>query len=138
MDWSEPEINTLKTRWADGYSASMIGNELGCTRNAVIGKVFRLGLSDSGHKPTIVLPHPPRVKQRGPAKLKPKPAPSQFPYIERRRLAPTHPVKFSELLPWHCHYMLGEPSDDLYCGAAVKAGSPYCATHHKLAHAKPE
>lgn len=40
--WTEQRIATLQTLWADGFSARRIGRELGCTRNAVIGKLHRL------------------------------------------------------------------------------------------------
>jgi GcrA cell cycle regulator len=47
MTWTDERVETLKTMWADGKSASQIAKELGgITRNAVIGKVHRLGLSN--------------------------------------------------------------------------------------------
>jgi GcrA cell cycle regulator len=47
MTWTEERVETLKRMWADGQSASQIAKELGgVTRNAVIGKVHRLGLSN--------------------------------------------------------------------------------------------
>ena len=46
MSWTDERVELLKKLWADGLSASQIANELGSvTRNAVIGKVHRLGLS---------------------------------------------------------------------------------------------
>ena len=46
MAWTEDRVETLKKLWADGLSASQIAKQLGgVTRNAVIGKVHRLGLS---------------------------------------------------------------------------------------------
>lgn len=42
--WTDERIEVLRKRWMAGASASVIGNELGCTRNAVIGKAHRLGL----------------------------------------------------------------------------------------------
>ena len=47
MSWTEERVETLKKMWAEGQSASQIAKELGgVTRNAVIGKVHRLGLSN--------------------------------------------------------------------------------------------
>jgi hypothetical protein len=40
--WTELNITRLKILWADGYSATRISAEIGCTRNAVIGKLHRL------------------------------------------------------------------------------------------------
>ena len=46
MSWTDERVELLKKMWAEGNSASQIAKELGAvTRNAVIGKVHRLGLS---------------------------------------------------------------------------------------------
>ena len=46
MSWTDERVSTLKKLWLDGLSASQIAKQLGgVTRNAVIGKVHRLGLS---------------------------------------------------------------------------------------------
>jgi GcrA cell cycle regulator len=47
MSWTDERVELLKRMWAEGQSASQIAKELGgVTRNAVIGKVHRLGLSN--------------------------------------------------------------------------------------------
>ena len=47
MAWSDERVAILKKMWLEGSSASEIAKELGdITRNAVIGKVHRLGLSN--------------------------------------------------------------------------------------------
>lgn len=46
MSWTEDRVSRLAKLWAEGLSASQIAADLGeVTRNAVIGKVHRLGLS---------------------------------------------------------------------------------------------
>ncbi|MBI1779129.1 MAG: global cell cycle regulator GcrA-like protein [Proteobacteria bacterium] len=56
MDWSEERVAELKRLWATGLSARQIAEQLGgVTRNAVIGKAHRLGLSQ---------PSPTRMKPR--------------------------------------------------------------------------
>ncbi len=46
MSWNDERVETLKNFWQEGLSASQIAGRLGgVTRNAVIGKVHRLGLS---------------------------------------------------------------------------------------------
>ena len=88
MAWSDERVATLKKMWLEGNSASEIAKELGnITRNAVIGKVHRLGLSNrdtnvskSGASPTKTVKsakrgRPPKLnketKKRGrPQKLK--------------------------------------------------------------------
>lgn len=58
MSWTDERIELLKKMWNEGQSASAIAKELGSvTRNAVIGKVHRLGLSNrNGSTPTPVAP----------------------------------------------------------------------------------
>ena len=49
MSWTDERVELLKKMWSEGQSASQIAKELGgVTRNAVIGKVHRLGLSNRG------------------------------------------------------------------------------------------
>ena len=50
MSWTPERVAILKKMWSEGQSASQIAGELGeVTRNAVIGKVHRLGLSNRGN-----------------------------------------------------------------------------------------
>ena len=50
MSWTDERVELLKKLWSQGLSASQIAAELGggVTRNSVIGKVHRLGLSEIG------------------------------------------------------------------------------------------
>ena len=46
MEWTQERVDTLKRLWMDGLSARQIAEKLGgVTRNAVIGKAHRIGLS---------------------------------------------------------------------------------------------
>src|SRR5206468_92522 len=57
MSWTDERVELLKKLWADGLSASQIAGELGgITRNAVIGKVHRLGLSGRAKSPSSSAP----------------------------------------------------------------------------------
>jgi GcrA cell cycle regulator len=80
MSWTDERVELLKKMWAEGQSASQIAKELGgVTRNAVIGKVHRLGLSNrtgSGPAPAAAAP----AKEAKPvkeAKAKPAPKPAE-------------------------------------------------------------
>lgn len=67
MSWTDERVETLKRMWSEGQSASAIAKELGgVTRNAVIGKVHRLGLSNRTDEP------------------EPAPAPAPEPVAERK------------------------------------------------------
>jgi GcrA cell cycle regulator len=49
MSWTDERVEKLQEMWAEGHSAAQIAKVLGgVTRNAVIGKVHRLGLSNRG------------------------------------------------------------------------------------------
>jgi GcrA cell cycle regulator len=67
--WTDEKVERLKILWADGYSASQIARELGVTRNAVLGKAHRSGLSNGG-----VVRAKPAAPTRA-ARAKPSPTP---------------------------------------------------------------
>ncbi|MEM9584429.1 MAG: GcrA family cell cycle regulator [Pseudomonadota bacterium] len=80
MSWTEDRVEVLKKMWGEGKSASQIAKELGgVTRNAVIGKVHRLGLSNRSGGAS---PAKPAAKEK--AAAKPKPA-------EKPKVAATTP-----------------------------------------------
>ena len=68
MSWTDERVETLKKMWNEGQSASQIAKELGgVTRNAVIGKVHRLGLSNragAAPAPAGLAPLPGAADQR--------------------------------------------------------------------------
>ncbi len=75
MSWTDERVEILKRMWGEGQSASQIAKALGgVTRNAVIGKVHRLGLSNrasGGAKGAAVKDKKPAPKRAA------KPAPSK-------------------------------------------------------------
>lgn len=76
MSWTDERVETLKRMWAEGQSASQIAKELGgVTRNAVIGKVHRLGLSNRNDDSAAEAPAPVAEAKPAPAP-EPKPAPA--------------------------------------------------------------
>ena len=102
MSWTDERVELLKKMWGEGQSASQIAKELGgVTRNAVIGKVHRLGLSNrAGAAPAptaapaveTAAPAKPEVKAKPapkPAEVKPRPAPAKpAPRVEAEESAP--------------------------------------------------
>ena len=66
--WTDDRVELLKKLWNDGLSASQIAAELGnVTRNAVIGKVHRLGLSGRAKSPGSATPRPRKPVSRPPS-----------------------------------------------------------------------
>ncbi|WP_372988863.1 GcrA family cell cycle regulator [Sulfitobacter sp.] len=89
MSWTDDRVEILKKMWGEGQSASQIAKELGgVTRNAVIGKVHRLGLSNrtttgAAAAPVAAAPAAPK------AEAKPKPAPKPEPKEKVEEVAET-------------------------------------------------
>jgi GcrA cell cycle regulator len=90
MSWTDERVELLKKMWSEGQSASQIAKELGgVTRNAVIGKVHRLGLSNRNGgatgeaQPTPPKPEPANARS-APATPEPapEPAPADEPVVE--------------------------------------------------------
>ncbi|WP_294313444.1 GcrA family cell cycle regulator [uncultured Sphingomonas sp.] len=72
MSWTDERIDTLKTMWEAGQTASQIAEALGgVSRNAVIGKAHRLGLQS---RPSPVKPNEPAAAP-APVPAAPEPEP---------------------------------------------------------------
>lgn len=82
MSWTDERIDTLKTMWEKGLTASQIAEALGgVSRNAVIGKAHRLGLQA---RPSPVKPNDPDAK----AAAAPKATPVAAAPVAAQRAAP--------------------------------------------------
>ncbi|UWQ34034.1 GcrA cell cycle regulator [Leisingera sp. M527] len=96
MSWTDERVELLKKMWGEGQSASQIAKELGgVTRNAVIGKVHRLGLSNR-NSGTTKAAEPKEKPAAAPAAAAPKPAaaakPKPQPKTEPARPAAVQPA----------------------------------------------
>src|SRR5258705_11950359 len=93
MSWDAKDVALLKKLWAVGQSASQIARRLGCSRNAVCGRLTRLDLK-RGHQPPTAKPKIRPVPKRGPALF----AACALPVAKKvsRKTAGTHPKKFSK------------------------------------------
>ncbi|WP_374641518.1 GcrA family cell cycle regulator [Tabrizicola sp.] len=95
MSWTDERVETLKRMWGEGQSASQIAKELGgVTRNAVIGKVHRLGLSNrvggkEEEEEAQATPAPAAAAPRPEPVARPEPA---APRAEAPRPAPASPA----------------------------------------------
>ncbi len=80
MSWTDERVELLKNMWGEGRSASQIAKELGgVTRNAVIGKVHRLGLSNRATPAKAAKTAKEKPAAKEPAKRKPKATPAAAP-----------------------------------------------------------
>ena len=141
--WTEERIALLQQLWGQGFSASQIANQLqgGLTRNAVIGKIHRLGKRPEG----AARPRPARAAA---------PAHPGRRHVEARRAAPqsqqqpdwaARPFRradepglaTSTTLEAHmCRWPIGDPDETgfSFCGRASEGGRPYCQGHSRLAY----
>jgi GcrA cell cycle regulator len=152
LTWSHNRVEQLKKLWAAGLSASQIAAELGdVSRNAVIGKVHRLGLS--GRAKTLSTAAP-RWREAHPAQhmirvnrsiARGNTALAQAFEGESDRVTSDNVVPMSkrlsllELNEATCRWPIGDPSspDFFFCGGKVLTGLPYCARHSRVAYQPP-
>lgn len=151
INWTDDRVEQLKKLWESGLSASQIAAELGnITRNAVIGKVHRLGLSGRAKAPSSAAPRQRKVR-----------APQHMMRISRpmsrgnTALAQAFeveeaadPVAFDNVVPMGqrrtlleltedtCHWPIGDPgsTEFFFCGGKALGGLPYCAQHSRVAY----
>lgn len=148
MSWDDNRIEQLKKLWGEGLSASQIAAELGgVTRNAVIGKVHRLGLSGrTKAKPAAAAR--PRKAVKAPVRSTTVLFRGNLAVVEvTDAIAVAEPVRESVVIPMSrrvsimelregvCRWPLGDPlqADFAYCGADCGAGKTYCEAHARVA-----
>ncbi len=135
--WTPKRVADVELLWRGGLSAGQIAIALGggVTRNAVIGKIHRLGLKRRADT------RPAAPVARRPAKVTPArtPEPVHAPPAEIPAPPPaehrTGPVSLLELRDGECRYPIGDPGTPSFgfCGSRVhEAGASYCAKHHRL------
>jgi GcrA cell cycle regulator len=146
MGWTDERVETLKKLWQDGLSASQIAKQLGgVTRNAVIGKVHRLGLSGQAApskpaRPAFKAPRPQRPAAAAPsaprriaepAAAAPAQAPAPVRYIEESPGSATVLTLGAHM----CKWPIGDPSTEgfTFCGRRASDG-PYCMEHARIAY----
>lgn len=151
MAWTEDRVEVLTKLWAEGLSASQIAKQLGgVTRNAVIGKVHRLGLSGRA-KPSNPSKKAARAKRattarprttRAPsAPRKPRPAvaaaPPPPPPIEAKPMANGKYATILTIRDHMCKWPIGDPSQSefRFCGRKTEdKDEPYCTAHSRVAY----
>jgi GcrA cell cycle regulator len=147
MGWTDERVETLKKLWLDGLSASQIAKQLGgVTRNAVIGKVHRLGLSGRAapshpSRPTFKTPRPPRpISMPAPRARTVEPRNHAVPAVRATPFVELPGTATVLTLGAHmCKWPIGDPSsnDFTFCGRRADEDGPYCDDHARLAYQPP-
>ena len=157
MAWTDDRVDLLKKLWGEGLSASQIAVRLGgVTRNAVIGKVHRLGLSGrattsrmKSHRPRNRVPGSPkrntksRFTNTGNSALRALYHPDSEPYAppEEEIVIPLAERKSIQTLEEsHCRWPIGDPQSPgfHFCGKPKVPGLPYCEHHSRRAFQPPQ
>ena len=108
FSWTEERLKTLRALWKDGFSVNEIGRRMGVSKNAVVGKVHRLGLPK-----------------------RPSPLP-------RKKAEPEKLLTLANLGPEQCRWPLGEWKERAvaFCGEPIVMGMPYCLTHCRKSYVR--
>src|SRR5262249_26981985 len=147
--WTEERIEWLKRYHAQGLSCGQIAREMGATRNAVIGKLHRLGLAGPSLTPEQKAARAEASRkeragrlrqqrqQRAAAhvvELKPREAMRRAladPVLPEVVVASPNPLTLLEVAYGDCRWPL---DGGLYCGNPALEHAPYCIGHCRLAY----
>jgi hypothetical protein len=161
--WTDEETEFIRKNYRSA-SAKYLADSLGRTRNAVIGRANRIGLSlpygeayiyirlrrEMGKKmPKIVPDHPTSADDYMSRNLLAIPKQRSV-HLQRLKSPITQDVATDSLVEplngvgvslWdakstHCRWVVGEPREMMYCGHNVQKGSSYCPSHFALSTRK--
>ena len=149
--WNPERVAQLRTFVGAGLTCSQIAAEIGVTRNAVIGKIHRLGLGPGRPAAAPGRVCPPRTRrprlslQRQMLRLISADTPNaadgsalQFGAVDS-----TQRCTLLELAHGKCRWPVGEQgdcggTDFVFCGNEAAAGFSYCPGHTRLAYRSAE
>ncbi len=108
MAWTDEMVAELARLWEQGLSTGDIGRQLGVSKNAVVGKAHRLGLTGRPSPIKRTSPKPKKEKQ----------------------------LSLVDLGPNCCRWPIGDPRDPgfHFCGKKALPGKPYCPEHAAVAY----
>jgi GcrA cell cycle regulator len=138
MSWNQQKVEDLKKLWNDGVATSRIGEQLGFTKNAVIGKAFRLGLERRQNS---------RKKIAQPASFssttlyRETSSPSSSISVKKEPIRRREKFSFKKSIVGtgnfrSCQWPIGDPLEEgfHYCGGQNIPTKPYCIEHFKKAY----
>jgi GcrA cell cycle regulator len=155
--WTPERVEQLRTCIATGLTCSEIAAEIGVTRNAVIGKIHRLGLAPgrpvSGSAPGSAREHAPRARHAQPSSQRrllrlifaDRASTDSANGADLTHVAATasvesaRPCSLLELAACKCRWPVsnGSTTAFVFCGNDAVGGFPYCAGHARMAYRIP-
>jgi GcrA cell cycle regulator len=148
--WNPERVAQLRAFIGAGMTCSQIAAEIGVTRNAVIGKIHRLGLGPGRPTAAAGRPCPPRTRrpqlasQRQMLRLISADAPRDGTTGQCGSIDSTQRCSLLDLAQGKCRWPVSErvsgasAADFIFCGNEAVAGFSYCAGHARLAYRTPE
>lgn len=144
MEWTEVDDATLRQLLKERKSAKQIGDLLGRSKNSIIGRCHRLGLSKKSKatrtraRARQPQPHGQTLLRQASSTKKSTVKPPQ-PYIERKAPKVGTTCTLLELTNQSCRFPFGDPRspDFRFCGGPANyPQTPYCDLHMRLAFSK--
>ena len=126
-NWTPERIDQLRELCAEGLSFAAVGEALGISKNAAIGKALRIGINKTA------APHPARRRPRQQRSLSRRGL--ALKEIRWGKTATGASVALLDLREHHCRWPVSsEGVTTLFCGAPKIDGAPYCPAHCALAY----
>jgi GcrA cell cycle regulator len=148
--WTPERVEQLRSFVVTGLSCSQIAAQIGVTRNAVIGKIHRLGLSPARPAGGSARSSPPRARHPRVASqsrllrlMWSDGAPAAAAEAVPAPVESVQPCSLLDLEHGKCRWPVGEPAaggaaaDFIFCGNAAVEGFSYCAGHARMAYRMP-
>jgi GcrA cell cycle regulator len=152
--WTPDRVEQLRSFVVTGLTCSQIAAQIGVSRNAVIGKIHRLGLSPARPPGGAARSCPPRARHprapRAPGQRRllrlmwSDGAPANNTEAAPAPVDSAQPCSLLDLERGKCRWPLGEPTgaagppgDFIFCGNAAADGFSYCPGHARMAYRVP-
>jgi GcrA cell cycle regulator len=141
--WTPERIEQLRTHVINGLTCSQIAAEIGVTRNAVIGKIHRLGLTPVRPPGAPARLHPPRERRSRlwPLRSRPRRSGAEGPLVQdgpygAPQVESIRPCSLLDLAQGKCRWPIGGPESGnfAFCGNEAVSGLSYCAGHSRMAY----
>jgi GcrA cell cycle regulator len=133
MSWTEEKVAKLKELWGSGKTASQIAEIIGgVSRNAVIGKSFRLNLSAKIKTRKATSNKDFEKSNQENIKSSRRGRRSKFKsLVVEKDFEPENPKQLEELTDNDCKYPIGHPNekDFYFCGRSSLKDFSYCKLH---------
>jgi GcrA cell cycle regulator len=147
VTWTPERVEQLRTCIATGLSCSEIAAEIGVTRNAVIGKIHRLGLAPGRPASGSEREHAPRTRRSRLLRLifADRASPDRAADADLTNVAATaavestRPCSLLELAACKCRWPVSNANATafVFCGNEAVGGLAYCAGHARMAYRFP-